>query len=153
MVLQGKFPLLPRGANIPLVDVRDLAQVLAVALEVETPDSYVVASYQPSLRAIVALLGDRTGRRIPNIPVPDTLARATGRIADAVQRLVTADLPIRGGSMRQITSMPRIDSTAASQALGFAPRPLEETLDDTVRWLLQAAHISRKQAGRLALDI
>lgn len=153
MVLQGKFPLLPRGANIPLVDVRDLGEVLAAALEVRRPGSYTVASSQPPLRAIVALLAERTGRRIPNIPVPDTLARATGRVADVLQRVVPADLPIRGGTMRQITSMPLVDSSAATEQLRFAPRPLEETLVDTVRWLLQAGHISRRQAGRLAPDL
>lgn len=153
MVLQGKFPFLPRGANIPLVDVRDLARVLAAALEAGRPGSYTVAFHQPSLRAIVALLADRTGRRIPGIPVPDILARATGRIADAAQRLVPANLPIRGGSMRQITSMPVVDSRAATELLGFAPRPLEETMGDTVRWLLEAGHISRRHAGRLAPDL
>jgi nucleoside-diphosphate-sugar epimerase len=152
MMLKGKMPLLPRGAVSPIVDVRDLADVIARGLEAGRPGSYAVAAYRPSIRQVVRYLEECTDRRLPNVPIPDVVARSVGRIADLVQRIVPGDIPIRGSTMRELTAMPVIDNTPAIHALGFAPRPLEETLVDTVRWLAQAGHITHAEAGRLAPD-
>jgi dihydroflavonol-4-reductase len=41
------------------------------------------------------------------------------------------------------------DSKTRSE-LGLEPRPLRETLADTVRWLVEVGRVSPHEAGRLA---
>ena len=44
-----------------------------------------------------------------------------------------------------------IDATRTTQELGVTARPFEESVRDTVRWLVDAGHVKPKHAGR-ALD-
>jgi hypothetical protein len=43
------------------------------------------------------------------------------------------------------------DQSPTNVDFGLPRTPLEETLRDTLRWLYEAGHISRRQAGSLAL--
>ena len=45
----------------------------------------------------------------------------------------------------------RCDDTRTRTELGVVPRDLQVTLADSVRWLFEQGHISRRQAGQLAI--
>jgi dihydroflavonol-4-reductase len=42
----------------------------------------------------------------------------------------------------------RVDHSATVEDLGITGRPLEESMRDTVRWLVDAGHIKASHAGR-----
>lgn len=152
--LQGNLPLVPRRTKVPLVDVRDLAVVIARAVEEGTPPaSYTVTAFEDDLAGLLSRLAAATGRRLPFIRVPNAMALGAGRLADAVQPRIPWTLPLRGSAVREVASLPSVDSSEASRVLGFAPRAPEETITDTVRWLAEAGHITSKQAGRLASGV
>lgn len=44
----------------------------------------------------------------------------------------------------------RSDDSRTRTELGVAPRDIQVTLADSVRWLFEQGHISRRQAGQLA---
>ena len=44
----------------------------------------------------------------------------------------------------------RVDASETTRQLGVTARPLAESLQDTVRWLVEAGHVSAKQAGKAA---
>ena len=44
----------------------------------------------------------------------------------------------------------RSDDTRTRTELGVPPRDIQVTLADSVRWLFERGHISRRQAGQLA---
>jgi hypothetical protein len=44
----------------------------------------------------------------------------------------------------------RCDDARTRDELQLEPRPLRETFVDTVRWLVEVGHLSRRRAGRLA---
>jgi dihydroflavonol-4-reductase len=44
----------------------------------------------------------------------------------------------------------RCDDSKTRSELGLEPRPLENTLADTVRWLVEVGRLSPREAGRLA---
>jgi dihydroflavonol-4-reductase len=44
----------------------------------------------------------------------------------------------------------RCDDSKTRSELGLEPRPLEKTLADTVRWLVEVGRLSPREAGRLA---
>ncbi len=150
--LKGMLPLLPRSTSIPLVDVRDLAVAITNGVEGAAPGSYTVSGFHETAQSLLRRLAMLTGRRLPSVRVPNAMASASATLADLVQPVLPWSLPLRGAAVREITTLPTVDSSAARDALGFAPRDPDETLGDTVRWLAEAGHISRKQAGRLASE-
>jgi len=150
-ILMGKQPLLPRSGRLEIVDVRDLAQTIAAAFQPgRGPRSYTVSAYGVPVVELARSMATLTGRRIPAIAIPDAAALAVGAIADRIQRVAPWKLSIQGGAIRTLVTFPIVDSTRARAELGFDPRPLEDSLADTVRSMLEAGHIKPKHAGRLA---
>jgi dihydroflavonol-4-reductase len=145
LILRGLLPAWPKGM-LPYVDVRDVAAVLAAAVDHEPGRRYLVPGHD--VTSLHTELRKVTGRRLPAMTVP---AWAAG--AAAVPGALTGwwFLP-RGAEGPELVSFAnRFDSSRTTQDLGVAARPFDEVLRDTVRWLAEAGHITRKQAGR-ALD-
>jgi dihydroflavonol-4-reductase len=91
-----------------------------------------------------------TGRRLRAVKVPAGLLLPAGRAVQLVQHIVPVHIPLEFEGIYFIRSAVRSDDTRTRTELGIVPRDLEVTLADSVRWLYQQGHISRRQAGRLA---
>ena len=139
-VLRGRLPMWPRG-GLQWVDVRDTAAVIVAALErpggrFMVPGENVSAPHIP-LAAV-------TGRRLPFACVP-------------LAALMPALLPgyLTGWSFlpgalegaRLVRLGTEVDPSSAVTGLGIPGRPLRESMTDTVRWLVEAGHLSPRQAG------
>src|SRR5262249_23893659 len=90
-----------------------------------------------------------TGRRLPALPTPGFLGRASGRAMDGLQRLTRARLPFGYQGAWIITSCAGMDDTATRAELGIEPLSLEQTLADTIRRMVQAGRLPPKLAGEL----
>jgi hypothetical protein len=92
-------------------------------------------------------LREVTGRRLPCFVVPAGLARAfsfPGYLTD------WSFVPGQVEGVSIIGCGNTVDASATTRELGISARPLAESLQDTVRWLVDADHVSAKQAGRAA---
>ena len=136
-VLRGRVPALPPG-GMEIVDVRDIAAAHVAAMEAgRGPRRFFLTGHHRSARELVGELRRITGRRLPVAPVPTALAAAACRVGD----LLPFDLPLTTEGLWLLTLDPRSDDSATRSQLGVSPRPLEETLRDTVGWLQAAGHI------------
>src|SRR5262249_25961904 len=143
-------PIVMEG-GMHIADVRDLAVVLAAVMEPgRGPRSYLVAGQYISLPDLIRALAELSGRRIRFLIFPRWFLAAFGRAADVVQRRLKARLPWQGEGIWVMTCRARCDDSKTHSELGLEPRPLRETFADTVRWLVEAGHISPAEAGRLA---
>jgi nucleoside-diphosphate-sugar epimerase len=75
---------------------------------------------------------------------------AFGRAADVAQRRVKTRLPWDGEGFWVMNCAARCDDSKTRSELGHEPRLPRETLADTVRWLVAVAHVTPREAGRLA---
>jgi nucleoside-diphosphate-sugar epimerase len=152
-LLGGRLPVLLRG-RLPLVDVRDLAALhTAVLRPGRGARRYLLASPAIELVDLAGLLGELTGRRLPQATAPDRLLRPASRLADRVQRLLPARLPFSAEAVAATLSTGAdvvVDDTATRQELAVGRRDLRQTLADTVRWLAGQGHLTARQAGTLA---
>jgi dihydroflavonol-4-reductase len=152
-VLRGRWPLLPHG-RLTLVDVRDVAALHAAVLRPgRGARRYLLASPAVALVELVGLLGELTGRRLPQTTAPDWLLRGSGRLVDRVQRLLPVRLPVSAEAVAATLSIGadvEVDDTATRRELAIGRRELRQTLADTVRWLAEQDHVTARQAGSLA---
>jgi len=149
-VLRGKFRLVNDGP-LPMCDVRDVAAVHAAVLQPgRGPRRYVVAGHSPGFRALMDRLGALTGRNLWSIPVPASMALATGGAADWARSRFGADLALSYEAPWVLAHSNTADSTATIDELGNEFTPLDQTLTDTVKWLHETGHITTRQAGTLA---
>ena len=118
MMLRGKYPGAPRMA-IPCIDVRDVARMHRLALEVDAPSGGRYLGCAECLwmidiaRAIRASLGE-AARKVPSRVLPDWAVRLAG-IFDPTVRLAVPEL---GKELRVDTSV-----TRRTLGITFIPAP------------------------------
>ena len=143
-ILKGRIPAWPKG-RLHYVDVRDTAAALVAAAAKPPGLRFIVPGETvPSLHPLLRTL---TGRRLPVATLPAAMVAPA-----AMPGYLTgwSMLPGTVEGIRIVGCDNRVDDSASSVALGLAARPLRESLADTVRWLVSAGHVSRKEAGKLA---
>jgi dihydroflavonol-4-reductase len=148
-VLKGRYPVvMPGGMHI--ADVRDLAAVLAAVM---TPGrgarSYMVAGEYTSMPDLIRTLGELTGRRLRFATFPAWFLAIFGGAADLAQRRVRTRLPWDAEGIWVMNCAARCDDSKTRSEFALEPRPLRETLADTVRWLVEVGQLTPREAGRL----
>lgn len=148
-VLKNRYPIVMRG-GMHIADVRDVAALLAAVM---TPGRgarrYMVAGHYISMPDLIRTLADLTGRRIRFATLPPWFLAAFGRAADLVQRRVRTRLPWDGEGIWVMNCAARCDDSKTRNEFGIEPRPLGETLTDTVQWLVEIGRLTPREAGRL----
>lgn len=147
--LRGLMLLWPRG-GFPVGDVRDTALLharLLTASARETGRFFGPGRYLTT-REQVRALREVTGRRLPAVFVPAAALMPVGLLADVVQRAWPWHIPAPYGAIYTCARATRVDEGAVTG--GIVARPFTETLEETVRWLYRAGHLSAGQAGRQA---
>jgi dihydroflavonol-4-reductase len=140
-VLRSRLPTWPRG-RLQWVDVRDTAEVIVAALDrpggrYVVPGESVVLPHQ-ALRRV-------TGRRLPAVRVP---VQAATPLLKLGYRTDWPLIPYALEGARGIAMGIEVDSAGTVADLGIKGRSLDESLTDTIRWLVETGHISRRAAGR-----
>jgi dihydroflavonol-4-reductase len=149
-ILRGRYPMIPSG-GYPIVDVRDVAAVHAAVLRPgRGPRRYLASGTPAGLAELMAGLRAVSGRRLPTVTVPAGLLLPVGRTVGLLQRIVPFHIPAEFEGVYVSWCAARYDDTRTRQELGVAPRDLQGTLVDAVRWLVEQGRISRRQAGQLA---
>jgi nucleoside-diphosphate-sugar epimerase len=148
-VLKNRYPIVMPG-GMQIADVRDVAAVLAAVMTPRRgPRSYMVAGHYISMPDLVRTLAELTGRRIRFVTFPAWFLAIFGNAADLVQHRVRTRLPWDGEGIWVMNCAARCDDSKTRAEFALEPRPLRDTLADTVRWLHEAAHVTSRQAGRL----
>jgi nucleoside-diphosphate-sugar epimerase len=149
-VLLGRYPIvMPSGMHI--ADVRDVAAVLAAVTKPGLgPRSYLVAGEFMTMPELIRTLGDLSGRRLRFVTLPAWFLAAFGRAADVVQRRLKTRLPWSAEGIWIVNCDAHFDDSKTRDELQLEPRPLRETFVDTVRWLVEAGHLTPREAGRIA---
>lgn len=134
--LHGRLPAVVSGGGICLMDVRDAARAHVAAMERGVPGQrYLATGHNVTLAQLFGRLEALTGRRAPPLRVPASLAVP---LADVAERLNV----LKAFDRAQARLMARYwwyDCRRAEEELGVRFRPLDETLQDTVRWLRDGA--------------
>jgi nucleoside-diphosphate-sugar epimerase len=153
-ILRGRVPFKLNGV-FPIADVRYVADAHAAVLEPgRGARRYLLTGVDTPGDRLLATLRRLTGRRLPALPAPAPLALATGRASDALQRVLPVRLPLgyEGPYILSATPAAGTDSSRTREELGVEPPPLEQTLADTIAWLVAAGHLPAKAAGAPSAD-
>lgn len=135
--LRGHMPFYASG-GMNLVDVRDAAEVHVLALERgEVGGKYLAGGHDVQFRDLFKQLAQAAGRRAFMLPVPQVALLASGWMLQWLSRSPLMD----AGTAQLMRYRWFYDSSQAKQELGYAPRPLDETLRDLVAWLRDNRYI------------
>lgn len=139
------------GGGVGIIDVRDVADLVAAALEPgRGPRRFMAGGRFVDWGAWTVLLEQVTGGRIRRLRVPGPVLREAGRVLDLLKAVHDFDYPLTREAAMQMTSSPRCDDSATFAALGIEPRPILDTLRDSTRWLVEVGRIDAHRAPELS---
>jgi nucleoside-diphosphate-sugar epimerase len=147
---RGLIPAQPRG-GMDMVDVRDVAAGHIAALRPGLgPRRFIFAGHHVGSHQLVQIFNRLSGRNLRCAVLPETVAFAVCRLSDAFQRYARFELPLTSDGLSFLVQDCIIDARRTRDELGLHPRPLDETLSDTVAWMAASGIITARQAGQLA---
>jgi len=119
------------------VDVRDVAEGLICAAEKgQQGESYILSGQKITVRYLLETVREITGKNFFQMKVPFDFAKFAALFTPAYYRFANATPRFTPYSLEVLQSNSNISHAKATRELGYAPRSLQESIRDTVRWFL-----------------
>jgi len=148
----GRMPAyVDTGLNVVHVD--DVAEGHLLAFEKgAVGESYILGGENLTLRRILEMIADLTGRPAPRIRLPHWLITPVAHVVEGFARVTRGGEPmITVDSARMARKLMYFSSAKAERALGYRPRPAIEALRDAIEWFRAHGYISEGRRKRDSL--
>jgi len=136
--LKGRLPVLPLGTTLCWAHVDDIAHGHLLAMEKGRPgECYHLAGPVASMVEVFEIARQTTGKKAPRIRLGAGVMRGVARVMDVVSSVVTLPETYAPETLRVTAGTSYIASCEkAKRELGFATRPIEEGLRETLDALM-----------------
>lgn len=143
--LRGRLPAyIHTGLN--LVDVADVAEGHLLAMEKgQISQRYILGNRNVTLKQLLEMLAQLTGKKAPRLRVPRWLALAAAYADNLVEGQILCReprIPLEGVKLAKVPMW--VDCSKALQELGLPQSPAERALEQSVRWYHDSGYVSRK---------
>jgi dihydroflavonol-4-reductase len=133
-IAEGKLPALV-DAGLNWVDNRDVAEGMINACEhAKAGAKYMLSGNWGKLQDIAQQVVSITGAKPPRMVLPMLVAKASAPLAIFFDQIRGRPPLFTSISMKELESNPNISHAKATRELKYEPRPLEQTITDTVAW-------------------
>lgn len=127
------------------VDVRDVADGLIKACEKgHTGENYILSGEYITLRKLFTILEEVTGIKAPAANLPKWIAMTAAPFIQAYSFILGINPIITPYSLHTVQSNSIMSHEKASRELGYSPRPIKNTIEDTVKWFKDTGRIRIK---------
>lgn len=128
-------------AGLSWVDISDYAMLNAYE-HAKPGAKYILSGHWVTLQYIAQQVARITGTKPPRVVLPMWVAKASAPLATFVDRIRGRRPLFTSISIRELQSNPDISHAKASRELGYEPRPLEQTIADTLDWFRSHGFLS-----------
>ena len=120
------------------VDVRDVADgMIAAEKHGRQGESYILSGQKLSVRYLLATVREVTGKAFSSVKIPFSLAEFAAYFTPWYYRKTQSKPRFTPYSLEVLQSNSDISHKKAASELGYKPRPVYESIADTVRWLFE----------------
>lgn len=130
----GRLPGLVKG-GFNWVDVRDVVLgALKAAEGAPRGARYLLSGHWHGIPEVAKMVESATGRRAPWMVSPMWLARGVAPFAVGFAKLAGRRPLFTPASLQAVRNHRHISHGRAARDLGYSPRPIEQTVRDTLEW-------------------
>jgi nucleoside-diphosphate-sugar epimerase len=137
--LRGKLPFLIRG-GIHFVDIRDAAVAMVCAMQhVKPKPAYNLSGVACTIDSFFKMVEDASGVKPPKMHLPRPIALAIANTSKGMSKVIPGvkESPLPDPVVIEMAGKYwDVRSRYAAKDLGFVNRNGQDTINDTVRWLL-----------------
>jgi dihydroflavonol-4-reductase len=138
---RGRIPALVSG-GFDWVDVRDVAQGAVLAEQLAASGTcYLLGGHWHSVRELAEMAAAVTGRAAPLFTVPLGLADAFAPLMLLLAKFNGSQPIYTRVTLRALRSNHQVSHERAVRDLGYSPRPLAETVRDTLTWFHENGYL------------
>jgi dihydroflavonol-4-reductase len=120
------------------VDVRDVAQGMQLANKKgRSGETYILSGERISIRYLLETVREITGRSFLSMKIPLNIARFAARFTPFYYRSTKTKPRFTPYSLDVVASNSNISHAKAKRELDYTPRPLYQSIADTVKWFLE----------------
>jgi len=131
---RGALPASVDG-GFDFADVRDVADGIVSAARDGVPGRlYLLSGRYVTVSELLDALAAHTGARVPGLKLPVGVVLPFAPLVELYYRVSGRPPRFTRNSLRLLSLGVRFDASRARAELGYASRPLEETIADTVAW-------------------
>jgi dihydroflavonol-4-reductase len=142
----GRIPALPTG-GFDWVDVRDVAIGLTAAAERgRTGANYLLGGHFLSMIQMNRMAANAVGRPGPRVEIPLWMLKAVQPLAERLSRRSGSDA-LTKASIAAIEASPVVDISQTREALGYTPRPAEESIRDLMDFYVGLGRLTVDEKG------
>ena len=135
------------GYTLNLVDVRDIAAVIAASMQSgRGPKRYVMFGHHVTADDLLSVLCEVTGRDLKSVAMPKAAMLAWGRLGDLARRF-GRDLILTSEGTEYMYNTCAGDNSFTEQDTGITMRSAAETMADSIAWMRDEGHVTADQAG------
>jgi dihydroflavonol-4-reductase len=139
---QGRLAALV-DAGLDWVDTRDVADGMVRASErAKAGEKYILGGHWASLQDIAQQVAQFSGHNSPRVILPLWMAKYGAPFVSSLDRIRRKRPLFTSISIKELESSRNLSHAKASLELGYEPRPLEDTVVDTLKWFQVNGSIS-----------
>lgn len=143
-ICEGKLWALVEG-GFNWVDVRDVAEgALQAAGRAPRGAKYILAGHWASLRDLAELAREITGAPVPSLVFPMWLARMGAPLVATASQLAGRRPLYTPAALVPLAGNRNISHARATRELRYQPRPLRQTVVDTLQWFKNRGLLTRQ---------
>ena len=140
-ICRGELWVLVDG-GFDWVDVRDVVRgTLEAAARAPSGRRYILSGHWASLLELAELAEEMNGFRACRLVFPMWLARAGVPFTVALNRVAGRRPLYTSAALRPLWGNHRLSHARATSELGYDPRPLKETIVDTLQWFDRCSRV------------
>ena len=126
------------------VDVRDVADgILKVVSYGRIGETYILSGTYINLKQLFALLQTYSGKKRAIHVLPRWFAKLSAPLAEIYYKLRKLPPIYSSYSLYTLSSNSHFSHEKATQELGYQPRPIEDTIKDTLMWLAMSNRVKK----------
>jgi dihydroflavonol-4-reductase len=143
-ICEGRLWALVEG-GFNWVDVRDVAEgALRAGEHAPAGAKYILSGHWASLHDLAELGREITGTPVPRLVFPMWVARIGAPFAAAASRLAGRRPLYTSAALKPLGGNRNISHARATRELGYQPRPLRETVVETLQWFENRGVLARQ---------
>ena len=137
MFSTGKFPITMTFGGYNFVDVRDVAKgTVAAGDKGGAGEVYILCNKSCTVDEFIRSLASASGNKPPKIKLGKRLIDVAAPVMEFYYKATDETPLFTRYAIRKLCSNCNFSYAKAERELGYHPRPLEESLKDTIEWLV-----------------
>ena len=148
----GSFPITMTFGGYNFVDVRDVAKGTVAAGDVPEAAGqvYILCNKSCTVDEFIRLLAKVCGNKPPRLKLGKGVIDFAAPIMESYYKATKQPAIFTRYAVRKLCSNCNFSYEKAAKELGYAPRPLEESLQDTVAWIKENEEAEKRKAEERA---